>query len=268
MAKKSKTKQEEHLFQVKPKHKAGPLAWLRSRFFTGIVVTAPIAITVGLIWGVITFIDDKVKPLIPNQWNPETYTQFALPGLGVIVVVVSVLLIGIVTANLIGRSLVGAGEGLIGRVPLVRNIYTAIKQIFETLAASQTDNFKEVVMLEYPREGAWAVGFITASVRGDMAKKMPGMVGVFVPTTPNPTSGFLIYVKREELVSLDMSVEDGAKLIISAGLVVPEVGKIGPNQPPVSSIAGNEKLKLPETDAEVLLENSAVSKPKSEEKID
>ncbi|ACT59265.1 DUF502 domain-containing protein [Hirschia baltica] len=245
-SKKNTTKQEEHLFHLNPKKRVGPLAWLRSRFFTGIVVTAPIAITVGLIWGVITFIDDKVKPLIPNQWNPETYTQFALPGLGVIVVFVSVLFVGIIAANLIGRSLVGAGEGLIGRVPLVRNIYTAIKQIFETLAASQTDNFKEVVMLEYPRKGAWAVGFITASVRGDMAKKMPGMVGVFVPTTPNPTSGFLIYIRRDDLVVLDMSVEEGAKLIISAGLVVPEVGNSKANKPPVASIAGDEKLKLTE----------------------
>ncbi|WP_018996371.1 DUF502 domain-containing protein [Hirschia maritima] len=246
-SKKKKSNKDETLFQVKPKKKAGPLAWLRSRFFTGVVVTAPIAITVGLIWGAITFIDNKVKPLIPDRWNPETYTQFALPGLGVIVVVISVLLVGIVAANLIGRSLVGASEGLIGRVPLVRNIYTAIKQIFETLAASQTDNFKEVVMLEYPRKGSWAVGFITASVRGDMASKMPGMVGVFVPTTPNPTSGFLIYVKREELVVLDMSVEEGAKLIISAGLVVPEVNKTQNSpKPPIESIAGDENLKLAE----------------------
>ncbi len=247
-SKNKKTEQEEHLFQVNPKKKIGPLGWLRSRFFTGIVVTAPIAITVGLISAVISFIDSKVKPLIPDQWNPETYTQFALPGLGVFVVVISVLFIGIIAANLIGRSLVGVGEGLIGRVPLVRNIYTAVKQIFETLAASQTDNFKEVVMLEYPRKGAWAVGFITASVRGDMAQKMPGMVGVFVPTTPNPTSGFLIYVKREDLVVLDMSVEEGAKLIISAGLVVPEIDKNARlSKAPVESIAGDEKLKLAET---------------------
>jgi uncharacterized membrane protein len=226
MSKKSENKTTKEMngnpFTVKPKKKSGPFTWLRSRFFTGVIVTAPMAITIGLVWWLITFVDAKVKPLIPEQWNPETYTKIALPGLGLIVAVVFLVFVGMIAANLIGKSVVDAGESLIGRVPLVRNIHMAFKQIFETLATSQSDNFKEVVMIEYPRKDAWAVGFITASVKGDMALKNPGLGGVFVPTTPNPTSGFLIYVKREDTIALDMSVEDGAKLIISAGLVVPD----------------------------------------------
>ena len=198
------------------------LAWLRARFLTGIVVVAPIGITIWLVWSFVTFVDARIKPLIPDRWNPETYTQFALPGLGVVIGVVSLTFIGAVAANLIGKSLLNVGERLIGRVPFVRNIHLAFKQIFETLASGQAASFKEVVMVEYPRPGLWAVGFVTADAKGAIAEHMPDMVGVFVPTTPNPTSGFLIYVNRSELKHLDLTVEEGAKLIISAGLVVPD----------------------------------------------
>ncbi len=213
---------ENNLFEMRPPKRLGPLGWLRARFFTGIVVAAPIGITIWLVWMFVTFVDARIKPLIPEKWNPETYTQIGLPGLGVLVAVIGLTIIGIIAANLIGKSLLKAGERLIGRVPLVRNIHMAFKQIFETLATSQSSNFKEVVMVEYPRKGSWAVGFVTAPARGAVAAVNPALVGVFVPTTPNPTSGFLIYVERHELRHLDLSVEDGAKLIISAGLVVPE----------------------------------------------
>lgn len=212
----------ENLFEVRPAKRIGPIAWLRSRFFTGIVVAAPIGITIWLVWSFVTFVDSHIKPLIPDRWNPETYTQFALPGLGLLVAVLGLTIIGTVAANLIGKYLLHFGERIIGRVPLVRNIHMAVKQIFETLAASQSTNFQEVVMVQYPRQGSWAVGFVTATAKGEMAEKLPGLVGVFVPTTPNPTSGFLIYLDRGQLIPLSMSVEEGAKLIISAGLVVPE----------------------------------------------
>ena len=220
--KNQKETKDGNLFKVKPAKRVGPLSWLRSRFFTGIVVAAPIGITIFLVWSFVNFVDARIKPLIPERWNPETYTQFALPGLGVLIGVIGLTLIGTVAANLIGKSFLDAGERLIGRVPLVRNIHMAFKQIFETLATSQSSNFKEVVMVEYPRKGMWAVGFVTASTKGSMAQIHPNMVGVFIPTTPNPTSGFLIYVDRSDLTHLDLSVEEGAKLIISAGLVVPE----------------------------------------------
>lgn len=220
---KDKKASDGGIFEVDRPPRRGPITWLRSRFLTGLVVAAPIGITIWLVWMFVTFVDSRIKPLIPAQWNPETYTKFALPGLGVFIAVVGLIIIGTIAANLIGKSLLTYGENLLIRVPLVRTIYTLFKQLFETLASSQAASFKEVVMLQYPREGTWAVGFITAPTKGEMHDKFPDLVGVFVPTTPNPTSGFLIYVPRGDLVTLDMSVEEGAKLIISAGLVTPEI---------------------------------------------
>ena len=206
-----------------PKRKRGGMVpWLRSRFLTGIVVTAPIAITTFLVWKFVEFVDNHIKPLIPERWNPETYVDVALPGLGVLVAIIGLTIIGMIAANLIGKTLVNMGDWIIGRVPLVRTIHMTLKQALLVFTSDKSNSFKEVVMVEYPRKGSWAVGFLTTETRGELAEKAPGMVGVFVPTTPNPTSGFLIFVPADEVKHLDMSVEDGAKLIVSAGLIVPE----------------------------------------------
>ena len=197
-------------------------SWLRSRLLTGIVVTAPLGITCFLVWNFIEFVDQTIKPLIPPRWNPETYVDVALPGLGLVVALMALIMIGVLAANFLGQFFLNLGEWLIGRVPFVRSIHMTLKQVLNVFASGQTKSFREVVMVEYPRKDSWAIGFITSEVRGELAEKAPGLVGVFVPTTPNPTSGFLIYVKRDEVRRLDMSVEEGAKLIISAGLVVPE----------------------------------------------
>ena len=213
---------DTNLFTGEPRRRSNLLGWLRGRFLAGIVVAAPIGITIFLTWKFIEFVDDTVKPLIPDRWNPETYTQFALPGLGLVFAVIALTLIGTVAANLLGKYLLSFGDWLIGRVPLVRSIHMTLKQVLTIFTSGQTRSFREVVMVEYPRRDSWAIGFVTSEVRGELAEKTPGMVGVFIPTTPNPTSGFLIYVDRKDLKPLDMSVEEGAKLIISAGLIVPE----------------------------------------------
>lgn len=207
--------------------KPGLLAWLRSRFFTGVVIAAPIAITISVTYWLITVVDNRIKPLLPPQLNIENYTQFAVPGFGVLVAVVALTLLGAVATNLIGRSFLKAGDRLINSVPYVRSLYKALKQIFETFGNSGNNSFKEVALIEYPKRGTWCIGFVAADAKGEVNQKLGEVdetyVGVFVPTTPNPTSGFLMYVKREELIPLSMTVEDGAKMIISGGLVSPEM---------------------------------------------
>ena len=211
--------------------KPGLGAWLRARFFAGMVLAAPIAITVWLTYQFISFVDQQIKPLVPPEWNPERYTGFAIPGFGVLVAVLFLILLGMLATNLIGRSFLGAGERIINSVPYVRSIYQAIKQIFETFATSNNQNFREVVLIEYPKRGTWCIGFLSASAKGEvktvLAKEGGDFVGVFVPTTPNPTSGFLMYVHESELIRLEMSVEDGAKMIISGGLVAPDLERLG-----------------------------------------
>lgn len=204
------------------------IAWLRGRFFAGIVIAAPIAITLYLVAGLISWIDGRVKPLIPAAWNPETYipesiAPFGIPGLGVLVAVILLTLLGAVGANLIGRSMILAGDRFLSSVPVVRNIYSLFKQLFETIASSQQTSFRDMVLVEYPKRGTWCVGFVTAPVRGEVKAKLgEGMIGVFVPTTPNPTSGFYMFVPQAEVIDLDMTVEEGAKMIVSVGMVVPD----------------------------------------------
>lgn len=206
---------------------AHPMARLRNYFFTGVIVVAPITITGYLIWTFVTWVDRIVKPLIPPQYNPDTYLPFAVPGFGLLAGVLIVTMTGFLAANLVGRSVVNFGERLLDRMPLVRTLYRGLKQIFETVLNDRSDNFQSVGLIQYPRPGIWAVVFQSTETRGEVAAKIAGDFGVeelasvFLPTTPNPTSGFLLFVPRKDLIQLDMTVEDGAKLVISAGLVVP-----------------------------------------------
>ncbi len=207
---------------VKPARHKGLLLWLRNSFLTGIVVSAPIGATLWLVWSFLRWVDGRVVPLIPEEYNPETYLPVAVPGLGLLIAVVALTLLGALTANIFGRSLLRFGERLVERVPLVSSIYGTVKQIVQTVLSQQDRSFDKVVLIEYPRHGSYAVGFVSAPAQGEIAKALgEDILGVFIPTAPNPTSGFLIYEKRKNLVFLDMQVEAGAKLIISAGLVYP-----------------------------------------------
>ncbi len=203
---------------VKPK--SSLLLSIRNNFFTGVIVALPIGLTVWSIVAFIGFVDTRIKPLIPPQLNPDTYLPFPLPGLGIVVAIVALWILGALAGNFLGRRVLLFGETLLARVPLVSNIYNALKQIVVTMAQQKDKAFKEVCLLEYPRKGLFAIGFITADLKGAPSEHLKdGYVCVFVPTTPNPTSGFLLFVKRKDVQILDMTPEEGAKMIISGGMV-------------------------------------------------
>ena len=214
---------EEMIADVNKPKPLGLFAWLRGRFFAGMVIAAPLAATFFILQFLITFIDNRVKPLLPPLLQPETYTNYAIPGFGVLVLVVALTILGAITANLIGRSLLAATDRIFSRIPIVRNVYAAIKQLTEVLANNQQASFDRCVMVEYPKKESWCIAFVSSHARGEIGSKLgETKIGVFVPTTPNPTSGFLIYVEEEETIALEMSVEEGAKMILTAGLVVPD----------------------------------------------
>lgn len=211
---------------------------LRAWFLTGIIVTAPIGITVYLTIAFVSFVDRNVGLLLPPAYRPDTYLPFSVPGLGLLIAVVGLTAIGFLTANLLGRTLIRLGERLVERMPVVRSIYGALKQIFETVLAQSSTSFRQVVLVEYPRRGLWTVAFVTSERErtGEIGRLLEGdFIGVFVPTTPNPTSGYLVYVARDQIVPLSMTVEDAMKLVISGGVLqVPDRGEIALARPQVA----------------------------------
>ena len=208
----------------------GAFGGIRSSFLTGLVVVLPVGLTIYLIWTVIGWIDAWVLPLVPSSYRPEALLRLIfgadfdwnIRGLGVIVFLLFTVVVGWIAKGLIGRSLIRWAEGLVDRLPIVRSIYNALKQLAETVFTSQGTSFERACLIEYPRPGVWAIGFVSANPRGEVESRLPGAhIGVFMPTTPNPTTGFLMFVPLREVVFLDMSIEDAAKLLISAGLVYP-----------------------------------------------
>jgi len=194
---------------------------LKNYFLTGLLVILPIFITVYVILFLIRIMDAILK-YIPAKYLPETYLHIHVPGLGLILVVILVFVVGLLTRNFVGRKIVRLGEKIVDRIPLVRVLYAGVKQLLETIFLKKTDAFKRVALLEYPRRGAYVLGFITGESKGEVqSKTIKNMINVFVPTTPNPTSGFYILIPEDELILLNMSVEDAFKLIISGGIVSP-----------------------------------------------
>jgi uncharacterized membrane protein len=195
---------------------------LRNYLLAGIVVSAPITITLFIVWQVLGYVDRTVTPFIPTAYNPETYLPFGLPGIGLLIMLGLLILIGWLTAGMVGRTIMRTGEQLLDRTPIVRGIYSTLKQLFETALSQSSRTFREVVLIEYPRQGIWSVGFVTGEPSADIARCHDGeLISVFVPTTPIPAYGFLMYVPREDAVPLEMTVEEGMKLVISGGIVVP-----------------------------------------------
>jgi len=212
-------------YDEQPVNRISGATRLRNYFFTGLIIAGPLGITLYLTWSFIGWIDAWVKPLIPTAYNPEHYLPFAIPGLGLIVAIFGLTMLGFLTASIAGRTLVSYGEFMLGRMPLVRNIYHGLKQIFETVLSQRGRSFQKAALVEYPRRGLWAIVFLATDTEGEVASKIPtqeGIISVFLPTTPNPTSGFLLFVPKEDIILLDMTVEEAAKLVISAGLVTPE----------------------------------------------
>ncbi len=196
---------------------------LRTYFLTGIAVTAPIGITVYISIIFINFIDRNVKNLVPATYNPDSYLPFNIPGTGLIVAVLLLIIIGFFTASFFGKFFVKIGEKFINRLPVFRSIYNALKQVFQTVLGSSSEAFREVVLIQYPRKGIWAVAFITAQTSGEVLKKLKKKhVNVFLPTTPNPTSGFMLIIPDKDLIKLNMNIEQGMKLVISGGIITPQ----------------------------------------------
>ncbi|MEK9847830.1 MAG: DUF502 domain-containing protein [Rhodospirillaceae bacterium] len=195
---------------------------LKAYFFAGVLVTAPLGITFYVSWIFIKWVDSKVTSLLPTVYNPETYLPVYIPGIGLIIVCIALTIIGALTAGIIGRFWFRTSEKILSRMPVIRSIHSAIKQIFETVLSNQSNAFREVVLFEYPRRGSWAMGFITGQTQGEVQDiTKDEVVNVFLPTTPNPTSGYLLFIPRRELVTLSMSVEEGIKMVVSGGIVTP-----------------------------------------------
>jgi uncharacterized membrane protein len=199
---------------------------IRNYFLTGLVVAGPLAITVWLIWSIVTWVDDFVRPLIPPPYRPESYLPWPIPGTGLIIAVVVLTLLGFLTANLVGRTLVELGESLLNRMPIVRPIYKTMKQIFESLFSKTGSSFRKVALVEFPAPGMWSLVFLSQPPSADLTKKLPQgeHVSAFMPCTPNPTTGFFFYVLRRDVIELPISVEDAAKLLMSAGMIQPGGG--------------------------------------------
>ena len=204
------------------KRRVGPLGRIRNYFFAGILVTAPVAITIWLSWKMVTFVDDSFRPLIPSQWNPESYLPFALPGIGILIVLLGLTAIGFFTTGYFGKVIVKFSERLLSQVPIVSSIYGWTRQVLETMLSQESTAFREVVLVEYPCRGTWAVGFITGQTKGEVQNLTDETVfNVFIPATPNPTTGFLLFIPERDIQRLDINVEDGIKLVISGGIVKP-----------------------------------------------
>src|SRR5246500_4909536 len=207
---------------------SGMMARIRNYFLTGLVVAGPVAITFYLTWWFVTWVDGLVRPFVPIAYRPETYLPFGLPGSGLIVAVVALTLLGFLTANLIGRSLVDLGERFLGRIPAVRAIYRAMKQVFETLFSGQGSSFRRVGLVEFPSPGMWSIVLISQPPSTDVAQSLPGQedhMSVFMPCSPNPTTGFFFYVPKSKIIEVEMSAEEAATLIMSAGVVQPGAGQ-------------------------------------------
>lgn len=194
---------------------------IRAYFLAGVLVTAPIGITLYLTWAFLSFIDIRVRSILPARYY-EQYSDLAIPGVGILVAFIFFILIGWFAKNFLGRLILRLSEYVVHRVPVIRSVYAAVKQIFETVMTTQSQAFREVVMFEFPRQGIWAMGFVTGTTKGEVQRLTENeVVNVFFPTTPNPTSGFLLFIPRKDLVFMDMKVEEALKMIVSGGIVTP-----------------------------------------------
>lgn len=203
-------------------------ARIRNAFLTGLLIAGPVAITLSLMWGTIHWIDEWVKPWLPSSYNPDTYTRFPIPGVGLLVAIVGLTLLGALAANLLGRTLLSSGELMLSRTPIVRNVYGAIKQIFESVISTegQAQSFQTVGLIEFPSKGLWSLVFVTGKASGDISAVMPGgdtdLLSVFMPTGFVPPTGFVCFVPRKSVIFLSMTAEQAAKIVMSGGIVTPE----------------------------------------------
>lgn len=196
----------------------------RTYFLTGLVVAGPVLITAYLTWSFVTWVDDLVRPLVPAMYRPETYLPFKIPGSGLIVAIFGLTMLGFLTANLIGRTVVELSEMVLDRMPIVRAIYRSLKQVFETLFSGKGSSFRKVGLVEFPAPGMWSIVLISQPPSKDVSASLPGQdeyISVFLPCSPNPTTGFFFYVLKSAVIEVEMTAEQAATLIMSAGVVQP-----------------------------------------------
>ena len=216
---------------------------IRTYFLTGLIVAGPVAITIWLVWSFVTWVDDLVRPFIPIAYRPETYLPIKVPGFGLIIAFMALTVLGFLTANLVGRTFVEIGEMILERVPIVRPIYRGLKQVFETLFSKSGSSFRTVGLVEFPAPGMWSLVFLSTPPGAELTAQLPSndeYVSAFMPCTPNPTTGFFFYVLRRDVIELGISVEDAAKLLMSAGMIQP--GGNGEQQKKLAALAETAKV--------------------------
>lgn len=198
-------------------------ARLRNYFLTGLIVAGPVAITIYITWWFINLVDRWVKPLVPASYLPDAYLPFSIPGVGLVIALTGITLLGFLTANLVGRSLLETGEVLLARMPVVRGLYKGVKQIFETVFKQDGHSFRRVGLIEWPGEGLWSLCFITEPAQGALAAALPEAehLCVFVPCTPNPTTGYLVIMERARVKEIDLTTDEAFKLLMSMGIIQP-----------------------------------------------
>ncbi|HBH10379.1 MAG TPA: hypothetical protein DDX15_02555 [Gammaproteobacteria bacterium] len=202
------------------------MATLRKYIIAGLLVWLPFAATIVIVKFLIDLMDKTVL-LLPPDWQPANLLGFSIPGFGVIIALSILLLTGMLAANLFGRRFVEMWERILNRIPLVRSIYSSVKQISSTIFDPSGKSFRKVVLLEYPRKGLWSIGFLTNDAMGDeLCSVDDTLVSVFIPTTPNPTSGFIIMTRKDEITELNMNVEEAFKFVISMGVIIPDNGTL------------------------------------------
>ena len=195
---------------------------MRKYFITGLLILVPLAITLWVLHAVISTMDQSLL-LLPEQWRPEQLVGFKILGLGTILTLLIIFVTGLLAQNFVGNMVVGAWEALLKRIPIVSSIYSSVKQVSDTLFSSTGNAFSKALLVQYPREGAWTIAFLTGIPGGDVAKHLVGdYISIYVPTTPNPTSGFFLMVPRADTIELDMSVDAALKYVVSMGVVAPD----------------------------------------------
>ena len=206
----------------------GIVSKIKSYFLTGVIVAAPVTITAYMAYHLVLWINDVTSQLIPQQWKIGNFVPYAVPGFGLILLLAALFVIGMLTTGFVGRFFVNLGERIIREMPFISSFYSLIKQIFETFLSQKSRSFSEVVLVEYPRKGLWTIAFVSKEITGGEVDEKTGQtnLSIYVPTTPNPTSGFLIFVPEKDVIKLDMSVEDGIKYVISCGIVTPEMKEL------------------------------------------
>jgi uncharacterized membrane protein len=200
-------------------------ARLRRYFLTGVVIAGPLTITATLVWWFVNLVDGWVKPVIPATYLPESYLPFAIPGFGLVVALFGLTMLGFLTANLVGRAMLEFGEGLLERTPVVSGLYRGMKQIFSTVFSTTGTTFRTVGLVEYPVKGTWSIVFLSKEAPPEVSGRLPGEddhIGVFLPCSPNPTTGFFFYLPRKDVIEIAISVDEAAKLVMSAGLIQPD----------------------------------------------